>query len=157
MPEGVWADGLSDAVFLSQVFDNQENHLACKACATAVEENGVGEFGLGGDVQSCAFNILEEDFQAAVANGYEPFLAAFADDAKKAIITVNVADLQSYEFRNTQSAAIHHLNHGLVAVPRGLAEVDAVNHLLDFLVSQNFGEVAAHGWRGNKQSRVGLS
>ena len=50
MPESVWADGLSDAVFLGQVLDNQENHLTCKACATAVEENGVGEFGLRRDV-----------------------------------------------------------------------------------------------------------
>ena len=47
VPEGVRTDGLGDAVFLCQVLDNQKNHLACETCATAVEENGVGEFGFG--------------------------------------------------------------------------------------------------------------
>ena len=48
--EGVWADGLGDAVFLSQVLDNQEDHLPCEARASAVEENRVGEFRLRRDV-----------------------------------------------------------------------------------------------------------
>ena len=59
VPEGVWADGLGDTISFSQVLDNQEDHLACKACATAVEENRIGEFGFHVDMQSCAFDVLE--------------------------------------------------------------------------------------------------
>ena len=83
--EGVGTDVLMYAVYFSQVFDNQENHLSCQAGATAVEEYGVGVFGFHVDVQSCALNVLEEDFKATVADGYEPFLAAFAEDAQKSI------------------------------------------------------------------------
>ena len=59
MPKRVRADGLGEAVSFSQVLDNQEDHLACKACATAVEENRIGEFGLYVDVKSGSFNVLE--------------------------------------------------------------------------------------------------
>lgn len=62
MPEGVWADGFGDTVFLSQVLDNQENHLSGEASSSAVEEYRVGEFGLRRDMQSRTFYILEEDF-----------------------------------------------------------------------------------------------
>ena len=141
VPESVRADGLSDAVSLRQVLDNQEDHLSGQSCATAVEENGVGEFGLHADVQSCAFDVLEHYFQAVVADRHKALLAAFANDAQEAVFSVDIADLQSNEFRNTEAAAVHHLNQGLVAVAVGLAQVDAVNHLLDFLVSQHFGEM----------------
>ena len=76
MSEGMRADGFVDAILLGEFFHDEEDHLACEACATAVEENGVGEFGFRRDVQSGAFDVLEEDFQAAVADGHEPFLAA---------------------------------------------------------------------------------
>ena len=81
VPESVWADGLGDAISLSQILDNQEDHLSREACATTVEKNGVGEFGLHVDMQPCALDVLEQDFQAAVADGHEPFLAAFAENA----------------------------------------------------------------------------
>ena len=121
VPERVRTDGLGDAVFLRQVLHNQEDHLACEACASAVEEHRVGEFRLRVDVQPCAIDVVEKDAQTAVADGYEPFLAALADDTEEAIVFVYIADLQVGKFRNTQSAAIHHLNHGLVAVAGGLA------------------------------------
>ena len=120
MSKSMRADGLGDAVLFRQLFHNEEDHLAREACATAVQKDGVGEFGLGRDVQPCAFNVLVEDFQAAVADRDEPFLAAFADDAQEAVFLVDIADLQSDEFRNTQAAAIHYLNHGFVAVASGL-------------------------------------
>ena len=143
VPESVRADGFGDAVFLSQVLDNQENHLSGQSCATTIEEYNIGEFGFWSDVQSCAFDILEQNFQAGVADGDEPFLAALADNAQETVFSVDVADLQSNEFGNTQSAAVQHFNHGLVAVAIGLAEVDAVDHLLDFLNAQHFGKMSA--------------
>jgi len=79
--ERMRTDGLGDAVFLCQIFHDEENHLSREACSTAVEEHRVGEFGFYVDVQTCAFDVLIEDFQAAVADGYKPFLAALADDA----------------------------------------------------------------------------
>ena len=98
VPESMRTDGFGDAVSFRQVLDNQENHLARQSRATAVEENGVGEFEFRSNMQPCAFNVLEQDFQAAVADGYEPFLAALANDAEEAIVSVNIADLQSDEF-----------------------------------------------------------
>ena len=98
MSKSMWADDLGYAVFLSQVLNNQENHLSGEASSSAIEEYRVGEFGFGRDVYPCAFNILEEDFQAAVADGHKSFFAALADDAQEAIVTVDVADLQSDEF-----------------------------------------------------------
>ena len=62
MSESMWADDFGDAIFLSQVLDNQENHLSCQTCASAVEEYRIGEFGFGCDMQSRTFYILEEDF-----------------------------------------------------------------------------------------------
>ena len=56
--ESVWADGLVDAVFLGQFFHDEEDHLSREACASAVEEDRIGEFGFGCDVQPCAFDIL---------------------------------------------------------------------------------------------------
>ena len=106
MPERVWADGFGNIIFLRQVLDNQENHLSGQSCATTVEENGVGEFGLYVDVQPCAFNVLEQDFQAVVADGNKPFLAAFAKNAEKAVVSVYIADLQPDEFRNTQPTTL---------------------------------------------------
>ena len=141
MPKRVRTNGFGDAISLRQVLDNQEDHLSGQSCATAVEKDGVGEFGLHVDVQPCAFDVLEQDFQAVVADRHKALLAAFANDAQKAVFSVDIADLQSNEFRNTEAAAVHHLNQGLVAVAVGLAQVDAVNHLLDFLVSQHFGEM----------------
>ena len=100
MPKSVWTDGFVDAILLGEFFHDKENHLACEACASAVEEDGVGEFGFGRDVQSRAFYVLIEDFQATVANGDEAFLATFAKDAQKAVFLVDVADLQADELRN---------------------------------------------------------
>ena len=94
-------------------------------------------------MQPCAFDVLVEDLQAAVADGHKAFLAAFAEDAEEAVVAVDVADLQSYEFGDTESAAVHHLDHGFVAVASRLAEVDAVDHLLDFLIAQHLGEMAS--------------
>ena len=59
MSKGMWTDGLGDTVFLRQVLDNQEDHLSSEACASAIEENGIGEFGLHVDVQPCAFDVLK--------------------------------------------------------------------------------------------------
>ena len=154
MPECMWTDGFSNVISIGQVLDNQEDHLARKASATAVEEYSIGVFGLGCDVQSCAFDVLEQDFQAAVADGNKPFLAALAYNAQEAVFAIDIADLQSDEFRNTQSAAVHHFNHGLVAVASGLAEVDAVDHLLDFFVGKNLGEMSSEGGRGDEQGGV---
>ena len=156
MPESMRADGFVDAILLGEFFHDEEDHLACEACATAVEENGVGEFGFRRDVQSGAFDVLEEDFQAAVADGHEPLLAALADDAEEAVVAVDVADLQPDEFRDAQAAAVHNLNHRLVAVAGGLAEVDAVDHLLDFLVGEYLGEMAPQGGRGDEHGGVGI-
>ncbi len=156
MSESVRTDGFGNAVFLRQVLDNQEDHLSCEACASAVEENRVSEFGFWRDMQTCAFDVLEQDFQTAIANGYKSFFAAFAEDAQEAVVSVYIADLQSDEFRNTQPAAVHDLNHGLVAVAVGLAQVDAVEHLLDFLVGQHFGQVAAQSGGGDEHGWVGF-
>ena len=156
MPECVRTDGFCNTIFLRQVLDNQEDHLSRQSRASAVEENRVGEFGFWRDMQTCAFDVLEQDFQAAFADGNKPFFAALADDAEKAVVSVYIADLQPNEFRNTQTAAVHHLNHGLVAVTIGLAQVDAVEHLLDFFVSQYFGQVAAQSGGGNEHGWVGL-
>ena len=156
MSEGMRADGFVDAILLGEFFHDEEDHLACESCATAVEENGVGEFGFRRDVQPCTFDVLEEDFQAAVADGHEPFLAAFADDAQEAVVAVDIADLQSDEFRDAQAAAVHHLDHRFVAMAGGLAEVDAVDHLLDFLIGKHFGEMTAQGGRGDEHGWVGL-
>ena len=41
MSEGMRADGFVDAILLGEFFHDEEDHLACEACATAVEENGV--------------------------------------------------------------------------------------------------------------------
>ena len=79
--ERVRTDGLGDAVFLRQVLDNQEDHLSREARATTVEKNSVGEFGLHVDVQSCPFDVLVENFQAAVSDGNQSFLASLAKDA----------------------------------------------------------------------------
>ena len=98
MPKRVRTDDFGDAVSLGQVLDNQEDHLSGEACATTVEKNGVGEFGLHVDMQPCALDVLEQDFQAAVADGHEPFLAAFAENAQEAVFLIYVADLQSDEF-----------------------------------------------------------
>ena len=100
MSEGMRADGFVDAILLGEFFHDEEDHLACEACATAVEENGVGEFGFRRDVQSGAFDVLEEDFQAAVAYGDKAFFAAFAKDTQEAIFLIDVADLQADELRN---------------------------------------------------------
>ncbi len=156
MPKRVRADDFGNTIFLRQVLDNQEDHLSGQSRATAVEENGVGEFGFRCDVQSCAFNVVEQDFQAVVAYGHQPFLAALAEDAEETVVAVYIADLQFDEFRNTQTAAVHHLNHGLVAMACGLAEVDAVNHFLDFLVGQYFGQVAAQSGGGDEDGWVGF-
>ena len=152
--EGVRTDGLGDAVALGQVFHDEEDHLAGEACAATVEEHHVGILGLHVDVPSRTFYILVHDFQAALADGHQSFLAALAEDAEEAVVFVDVADLQSDELGDAQAAAVHHLNHGLVAVAVGLAEVDAVNHLLDFLVGQHLGQVAAKGGRGDEQGGV---
>ena len=156
MPECVRTDGFCNTIFLRQVLDNQEDHLSRQSRASAVEENRVGEFGLNVDVQPCAFDVLEEYFQTAIANGYKSFLAAFAEDAQEAVVPIYITDLQSDEFRNTQAAAVHHLNHGFVAVAIGLAQVDAVEHLLDFLVGQHFGQVATQSGRGDQCGWVGF-
>ena len=169
MSEGMRADGFVDAILLGEFFHDEEDHLACEACATAVEENGVGEFGFRRDVQSGAFDVLEEDFQAAVADdvleedfqaavadGHEPFLAALADDTQEAVVAVDVADLQPDEFRDAQAAAVHNLDHGLVAVAGGLAEVDAVDHLLYFLIAQHLREMSSQGGRGDEHGGVGI-
>ena len=142
VPEGVRADGLGDAVALGEVFHDEEDHLSGEARAAAVEEDCVSEFGLRRNVYSGAFYVLVEDLQTAVPDGYQPLLAALADDTQEAVVSVDIADLQPDEFGNTQAAAIHHLNHGLVTVACGLAEVNAVDHLLDFLVGQHFGQMA---------------
>ena len=81
VPESVRTDGFGNAVSFRQVLDNQENHLSGQSCATAVEENGVSIFGLHVDVQPCAFDVLEQDFQAVVADRHKALLAAFANDA----------------------------------------------------------------------------
>ena len=62
VPEGVRTDGLGYAILFGEFFHDEEDHLSGEACATAVEENGVGEFGFGCDMQSRTFYILEEDF-----------------------------------------------------------------------------------------------
>ena len=62
MPESVWTDGFVDAVLLGEFFHDEENHLAREACASAVEEDGVGVFGLRRDVQPRTFDVLVEDF-----------------------------------------------------------------------------------------------
>ena len=98
MPKRVWADDFVDAVFFGEFFHDEEDHLTGEACASTVQKDRVSEFGFGCDVQPRSLDVLEEDFQAAVADGHEPFLAAFADDAEKAIVTVDVADLQPDEF-----------------------------------------------------------
>ena len=91
--EGVRADALGDAVLFGEVFHDEEDHLSGEARAAAVQKHGVGEFGLHVDVQSGALDVLEQDFQAAVADGYKPFLAALAEDAQEAVFAINVADL----------------------------------------------------------------
>ena len=58
MSKSMRADALGDAVFLCQLFHNEEDHLAREARTSAVEENGVSELGLWRDVQSCSVNIL---------------------------------------------------------------------------------------------------
>ena len=120
MPERVWTDGFGNAISLRQVLDNQEDHLSGQSCTTAVEKNGVGEFGFWRDMQTCAFDVLEQNFQTAVADGNQALFAAFSNDAEEAIVFIYIADLQSDEFRYTQAAAVHHLNHGFVAVACGL-------------------------------------
>ena len=50
MSKSMRADALGDAVLFRQLFHNEEDHLAREARTTAVEENGVGEFGLWRDV-----------------------------------------------------------------------------------------------------------
>lgn len=156
MPECVRTDGFCNTIFLRQVLDNQEDHLSRQSRATAVEENGVGEFRFWRDMQTCAFDVQEQDFQAVVADGNKPFLAAFAKNAEKAVVSVYIADMQPDEFRNTQPTTVHHLNHGFVAVAVGLAQVDAVDHFLDFLVGQYFGQVAAQSGGGDEDGWVGF-
>ena len=101
VPEGVWADALLDAVALGQLLHQEEHRLACQASASAVEEGRVGELGFHGDVFPCAIKVLIQDFQAGVADGNKPFLAAFAEDAKEPVILINIADLQADQLRNT--------------------------------------------------------
>ena len=62
MPESVWTDGFVDAILLGEFLHDEENHLAREACSSAVEEDGVGEFGFGCDVQPRTFYVLVEDF-----------------------------------------------------------------------------------------------
>ena len=50
VPEGVRTYGFVYAVLLCQFFHDEEDHLTGETCAAAVEENGVGEFGLWRDV-----------------------------------------------------------------------------------------------------------
>ena len=68
--EGVRTDGLGDAVLFGEVFHDEEDHLAGEACATAVQEYRISEFRFWRDVQPCAFDVLVEDLQAAVADGH---------------------------------------------------------------------------------------
>ena len=98
MPERVWTDGLCDAVFLSQVFHDEENHLSREACSTAVEENRVSEFRFYVDVQPSAFDVLIEDFQARISYGHQSFFAALAEDAQETVVFIYIADLQVGEF-----------------------------------------------------------
>lgn len=93
MPERVWADGFGNAIFLRQILDNQEDHLPCEACTTAVEEDCVGELGFYVGVQSGSVDVLEEDFQAAVANRHEAFFAPFAENAQETVFFVYITDL----------------------------------------------------------------
>ena len=62
MPESVWTDGFVDAILLGEFLHDEENHLSREACSSAVEEDGVGEFGFGRDVQPRTFYVLIEDF-----------------------------------------------------------------------------------------------
>ena len=43
MPESVRTDGFGDTISLGEVFYDEKDHLSGEPCATAVEENGVGE------------------------------------------------------------------------------------------------------------------
>ena len=69
MPEGMGTDGFVDAILLGKFFHDEKDHLACETCASAVEEDRVGEFRFGRDVKPRTFYVLIEDFQAAVADG----------------------------------------------------------------------------------------
>ena len=93
VPKSMRADGLGDAVLFSEFFHDKEDHLSGEASASSVQKHGVGEFGLGVDVQPRTFDVLVEDFQAAVADGDEPFFAALADDAQEAVFLIDIADL----------------------------------------------------------------
>ena len=54
--------GFVDSVLFCQFFHDEKNHLPCKTSPATVEKNGVGEFGFGCDMQSCTFDVLEQDF-----------------------------------------------------------------------------------------------
>ena len=93
MPKRVWADDFVDAVFFGEFFHDVEDHLTGEACASTVQKDRVSEFGFGCDVQPRSLDVLVEDFQAAVADGNKPFLAALADDAQEAVFLIDIADL----------------------------------------------------------------
>src|SRR5579863_9400840 len=93
-----------------------------------------------GNVCACPLAVNADMFNRFAADWYEAFLVAFADHADIADVGVEAGDTEVDEFADAESAAVHSLEDGLVAVAFGFAVVDLRYDLFDLVEAENIGE-----------------
>ena len=113
--QGVGAHTLRYATKLASIAHNVENHGATEATATAVEKKKVLLAGL--DIEQCPHGKVVFNLgNGLLRDGHQPQLAALALDTNIFIAQIELRQAQTHQLRDPQSATIHHLDNGAIAL-----------------------------------------
>ena len=110
--EGVRGDFLADAREQRLLFDEIENGHPAQRAAVFVQEGDVVEGRFGG--RGACVEVVLEGVGCHFPEGDEPLFVAFADDAHKALLEIDVRDLQAAGFGDAQAAAVEDFEDGAV-------------------------------------------
>lgn len=155
--QGVGADGLLDACLLGQLLDDVKHrdarHLLLEV-GTHEEVVLIARLDL---YLGTVGHVLHDLRNGPLRDGHKALLAALTLDLDEALVQVQVRQFQVTRLRHTQSAAVHRLYDGAVALPLTLAEVNDSDETIYFLHTEHLGQCHAYLGRFEKQRGVGLN
>ena len=88
-----------------------------------------------------ALYVQADVFDGISPDGHDALFVALADDFYKTNVQIKMRKAQLRQFRNAQPAGVKGFEHGAIAHAVGFAQINDLQHALNFFKTEHFGNV----------------
>src|SRR6185437_9981976 len=156
MPEGMGRDTFGNPRLPDKVFQQEEDHHPGEPATPAVEEKDVFVTGFRRHMHPDLVLVDADVFDGGIADRYEAFFIAFADDPDIAFAEIETGDADTNRLADPQTAAVHGFQDGFIAAAFGFAEIDSADDGFNLIKAEYIRECTFEPGRLEQGGRVGL-